>query len=259
MRPAFTITGEPGPVVATAVHTGHDLRPEVADAIALDDATRRREEDPFTDVLTDVADLAIVVHRSRFEVDCNRVRDRAVYRGPDLAWGLDVWDGPPPDTLVATSQAIYDDFYAAVAEQFDALAAAGRFVVLDLHSYNHRRDGPDRPPAPVADNPEVNVGTGSLDRRRWAPVVDRFMADLADQEVCGHLLDVRENVRFEGGHFAAWIDGRYPDTACALAIELKKTFMDEWTGDADRDHLGQLRGALAAAVPGLLDALGAVR
>jgi N-formylglutamate deformylase len=254
--PAFTITGEPGRVVATAVHAGHELRPEVADAIVLDDATRRREEDPATDLLTSVGDLEVVAHRSRFEVDFNRPRAGAVYRSPDLAWGLDVWAGVPPDTLVAGSLAVYDEFYAAIEKRYDALAAAGPSVVLDLHSYNHRRDGGDRAPAPVDDNPEVNVGTGSLDRGRWAPVVDRFMVELSDQVVCGHRLDVRENVRFRGGHFAAWTHGRYADTACVLAVELKKTFMDEWSGEIDFDHLDQLRRALEATVPGLVDALG---
>lgn len=34
------------PVIATAIHAGHDLRAEVAPLMLLDDATRRREEDP---------------------------------------------------------------------------------------------------------------------------------------------------------------------------------------------------------------------
>jgi N-formylglutamate deformylase len=254
--PAFTISGDPGPVVATAVHAGHELRPEVALAIALDDATRRREEDPGTELLTAVGDLRVVAHRSRFEVDFNRPREGAVYLSPDLAWGLDVWAGAPPESLVAGSLAVYDEFYAAIEKEYDALAAAGPFVVLDIHSYNHRRDGAGRAPASVDKNPEVNVGTGSLDRGRWAPVVERFMAELADQEVGGHRLDVRENVRFRGGHFAAWTHERYPETACVLAIELKKTFMDEWSGEIDLDHVDQLRSALAATLPGLRDALG---
>ena len=44
----WTIRPGPGRVVATAIHDGHDLRPEVAEAVALGDAERLREEDPFT-------------------------------------------------------------------------------------------------------------------------------------------------------------------------------------------------------------------
>jgi N-formylglutamate deformylase len=52
---------------------------DVADAIAIDDVTLLREHDPATDLLTAVGDLQVVIRRSRFEVDFNRPRDRAVY------------------------------------------------------------------------------------------------------------------------------------------------------------------------------------
>ena len=42
-------------------------------------------------------------------------------------------------------------------------------VVFDLHTYNHRRNGPDGPPADPAGNPQVNIGTGTMNRDRWAP------------------------------------------------------------------------------------------
>ena len=35
----------------TAIHAGHELRPELADVVLVDASTRRREEDPFTDRL----------------------------------------------------------------------------------------------------------------------------------------------------------------------------------------------------------------
>ncbi len=178
-----------------------------------------------------------------------------MYVRPDDAWGLRVWSGPPPDELVARSVAIYDAFYAELGGHLDALA--GPFVVLDVHSYNHRRGGPDAPNEPDADNPEVNVGTGSVDRARWGTLVDRFMGDLAEQDAGGRRLDVRENVRFRGGHLALWVNSRYPDRGCALAIEMKKTYMDEWTGEVDDAHVDELHAALAATVPGVLDVAGA--
>jgi N-formylglutamate amidohydrolase len=255
--PAFTTRGSWGPVVAVAVHAGHELRPDVAARIALDDATRHREEDPHTDALTAVGDIGVVVHRSRFEVDLNRPRAAAVYRGPDDAWGLDVWKDDLPVEVVGSSRQIYDDFYARLARGLDDLVATRRrFVVLDIHSYNHRRRGPDAPPEPPADNPEVNVGTGGLDRDRWGGLVDRFVADLGRQQVLGHPLDVRENVRFRGGHLSRWVDDRYAGAGCALALEFKKTFMDEWTGAVDCGHLDALAAALRAVVPGLRAWLG---
>lgn len=237
------------PLVTTAIHAGHELRSEVADRISLDEATRLREEDPHTDRLTSIGGVPVVAQRSRFEVDLNRPREHAVYTKPDEAWGLDVWHEPLPDAMVEGSLAVYDQFYETMRRLLDGLALLGPFLVLDLHSYNHRRDGAGAPAADPEGNPEVNVGTGSLDRDHWEPVVSRFMDSLAAEVVAGHQLDVRDNVRFQGGHFSRWVQERYDGVGCALAIELKKSFMDEWTGVVDEAHLADLHEALAAAVP----------
>lgn len=237
------------PLLTTAIHAGHDLRPELVDRIALDDATRRREEDPHTDRLTSVGGVPVIAQRSRFEVDLNRPREQAVYQSPDDAWGLDVWQEPLPDGVVERSLAVYDEFYGTMRRLLDEMALAGPFLVLDLHSYNHRRDGAGGPPAPASGNPEVNVGTGLLDREHWEPVISTFMDSLGAEVVAGHHLDVRDNVRFQGGHFSRWVQERYDGVGCALAVELKKVFMDEWTGEVDEAHLADLHRALAAVVP----------
>jgi N-formylglutamate amidohydrolase len=255
MREAWSYGESALPLVVTAIHAGHDLRPELADRIALDPQLRRREEDPFTDRITAAGGRPIVVHRSRFEVDLNRPRHGCVYREPGEAWGLEVWREPLTDEQVERSCRLHDAFYALLQGFLDDLAALGRFVVLDIHSYNHRRDGAEQPPAPPAENPEVNVGTGSLDRDRWGTVVDRFMSDLGEQVVAGHALDVRENVRFEGGYLSQWVNERYDGRGCALAVELKKVFMDEWTGVPDDQHLDELTAAFEATVPLLLGEL----
>jgi N-formylglutamate amidohydrolase len=240
--------------VTTAIHAGHDLRPEVATRMLLDDRTRRREEDPFTDRITSAGGLPIVVHRSRFEVDLNRARHACVYTSPEDSWGLEVWREPLTEEQVERSRRLHDAFYAMLTSHLDELARQGPFVVLDVHSYNHRRAGIDQP-APAADNPEINVGTGSLDHERWGHIVARFMDDLGTQVVAGHRLDVRENVRFEGGHLVQWVHERYDERGCGLAVELKKMFMDEWTGQPDDQHLHELTDAFAASVPLLLGEL----
>jgi N-formylglutamate amidohydrolase len=244
-----------GPVVATAIHAGHDLRPSIKTRTALDDATRLREEDPFTDRLTAVGGSIVVVRCSRFEVDLNRPREASVYLTAEDAWGLDLWRAPVPEEAVARSRQLYDDFYAELGRRLDVLATRGPFVVLDLHSYNHRRAGAHAPPAPADANPEVNVGTGSVDRDRWSGLVDRFIGDLGRQEVAGHLIDVRENVRFQGGELSRWVNQRYDGRGCALAIEFKKQFMDEWTGTVDEHHLDGLRRALTTVVAEMIDEL----
>jgi N-formylglutamate deformylase len=254
--PPFSITTGPGPLVAAAVHEGHEVHAETYPHFALDEAARLREEDPFTAELTEVAETRIVGQRSRFEVDLNRPPEKAVYRTPEDSWGLRVWKRTVPEAVVERSMAVYERFYDAVERLLEAkIREHGAVVVYDLHSYNYRREGPRGPVADPEANPEVNVGTGSLDRERWGPLVDRFMADLraGAREAGLGTLDVRENVRFQGGHFPRWIHERFGSDACVLAVEFKKTFMDEWTGEVDRAHLHKLKAALAYTVPGVLE------
>ena len=244
-------------MIATAIHAGHELRPEVRAWLALDDDGRLREEDPGTDRIASRFNTHIVVARSRFEVDLNRRREEAVYRTPSQSWDLQVWRDNLPADVVERSLAIYDAFYGDLGCFLDRASESGSFFILDIHSFNHRR-GPDRAAAPQAGNPDVNVGTGSLNER-WRPVVDAFIGKLGRREVRGQKLDVRENVRFKGAHLARWVHQRYPDTGCVLALEFKKTFMDEWTGIVDFGHLDELADALRATVPALLPILWSVK
>ena len=49
--------------------------------------------------------------------------------------------------------------------------------------------------------------------------------------------------------------GHDGEEACALAVELKKTFMDEWTGVPDDARIETLAAALEATFAGLEDSL----
>jgi len=253
------ITEGQEPILATAIHNGHGLRPEVKDLMALEESNRLREEDPFTGIWTSVVSTQMVGLHSRFEVDLNRPREGAIYRTPEEAWGLQVWHEELPADVIERSLEEYDAFYAEAERICSELERRyGRFVVLDLHTYNHRRGGPDAPPEDPKANPEVNVGTGSLDRERWGGLVDRFMGDLREHEFLGRHLDVRENVRFQGGYLSQWVHERYPESGCCLAIEFKKFFMDEWTGKLSPEDYEAIPQALEATLPGLLESLGPI-
>ena len=258
---AFEFVGNwSGQVIAASVHAGHDLRREIEEVMILDEEVRRREEDPFTELIAGLVPARVLTGRSRFEVDLNRPRDEAVYRRPEDCWDLQVWADPPlDDDLTARSLEVYDAFYAALGERLDPVAARGPFVLFDVHSYNHRRGGADGDPAPVEDNPGVNVGTGTLDDERFGGVVDALIDSLGTQGVGGGPLDARENVAFEGRAVAAWVHERYPDVGCALALEFKKTFMDENTGEPVHSAIRRSARALAAAIPDVLSELDALR
>jgi N-formylglutamate deformylase len=253
MFATFTHVGD-SRVMATAIHHGHDLRPEVERMIAVDRTTRLREEDPHTGDLAERFGLSAVVHRSRFEVDLNRERERAVYSGPDDAWGLQLWLYPPGENLVAESLHLYDGFYSNLAMALDQMVDShGGFVLYDIHAYNHRRQGPEGPPGDEMGNPTVNLGTGSMPGR-WRPVADAFLEAMAAHDLQGQRIDARENVRFKGRAMAAFVHERYGDVGCALAIELKKVFMNEWTGELHPEIHDLLGEALLDTVDPVIEA-----
>lgn len=245
-----------GPVVAASIHDGHEVRDDLLQRMAISEADRLREEDPFTGEWTDLAPTRIIALRSRFEVDLNRPREKAVYLTPADAWGLRIWKKTPPTDFLERSLAVYDAFYEEVGSLLRRMVDRyGRVVVLDLHTYNHRRQGPDGPAADPRQNPDINLGTGTMDRRRWATVVDRFIVDLRNHDFMGRHLDVRENVKFRGGQFPAWIHRTFPETVCVLAVEVKKFFMDEWTGQPDIAQKAALLKALKSTVWGIHEEL----
>ena len=242
------------PLVASAIHCGHQLSEDIARLMALDDAVRFREEDPYTDILTHITGNRIIAHHSRFEFDLNRPPENAIYLEPSDAWGLQVWKSRPPADLLERTRESYKAVYKSIQEGLTTLVEKfGVLVVFDLHSYNHRYSGPNAPPEDPAQNPEINIGTGTMNREYWAPVVDRFMDDLTNYDFGGRQLDVRGNIKFKGGYFPKWIHENFTDSVCCISIEVKKIFMDEWTGIPDQDILGSIGDALRAALPGVLD------
>jgi len=248
----FFYTGE-GPVVAVALHGGHDVRSELEPLFNLSNSERLREEDPHTDFLTAIVPARIVVSKSRFEVDLNRERSLAVYLAPEDAWGLKVWKEKPDEQAVAKSLAIYDRFYADAKVFLSAIILKyGYVVVYDIHSYNHMRDGPQAKPADPAVNPDVNLGTANLNRDVWGQVVDGLAKDLRSFAYPGGHLTVGENIRFKGGHYSHWMQQEFGDQSCAIAVEFKKIFMDEWTHKHDPVKLKALYNALICTLPGLL-------
>jgi N-formylglutamate amidohydrolase len=230
------------PIIATAIHAGHDVRPSLVAALRLDEATRFHEEDPRTGYLAAATGSCVVVNRSRFEVDLNRPRPAAVYLTPDDAWGLELWEDGLSDEEIEASRRLHDGFYQRLGTILDDLVERhGGFVLYDVHSYNDRPPGDEDGPTPL---PLVNLGTGSLPPR-WRPVAERFLSTIRSLEFAGAPIVAGENVVFEGRQLAQFVHDHYGDVACALAIEFKKDFMDEWSGDVDPPALLSLAAALS--------------
>lgn len=211
--------------------------------MALPDQDRLREEDPFTgQAIVDVP-THVIVHRSRFEFDLNRGVDEAIYRTPEQSWGLKVWKDVCDKAMCARSLELHASYYRMLRGLLDDIVADhGRFVLIDVHSYNHRREGPDADPTAQDDAPDINIGTFSMPREEWAFLLDPLMEAMGEFDFNGRKLDVRENVAFQGkGEQTRFVHELYPGKGCAIALEFKKFFMDEWTGEPDPAELAAMR------------------
>lgn len=248
-----------GRVLATAIHDGHAVRDDLLSKFSLPENGRLREEDPYT--FESIADVTnrLIAKRSRFEVDLNRPAEDAVYLGPDQAWGLDVWKSPLNDAAVEISLNLHKQFYGQVRHILTQMTTEHKkIVVLDVHSYNHRRDGPDEQSTDPSDAPDINIGTSSMPREKWAYIVDPLIEALSAFDFNGRKLDVRENIAFQGkGELTRFTHQHFPGQCCAIAFEWKKFFMDEWTGQPDQKELDAMRAMINFAVAFIEDRLDA--
>lgn len=243
--PAFELRGDGGPLVATAVHAGHVIRPELAGHLAVTRAERRAREDPFSDRwATAVGDATLLVHRSRFECDLDRPRVASVYRGGGDAWGLDVWSRTPAPAVLGRSLALHDAFYAALERVLvDTTVRYESFALLDFHA------------ADAAGGPLVDVDTAGGLRGPWASSLQRFVDALADQEVEGRRLDVGIDPPTTGGHLVRWVNERFGTRGFAAAVTVEKRYLDPETGELRPDLAAGIEGALSSAAADLADAL----
>jgi hypothetical protein len=249
-----------GPMVAVAVHDGHAVRQEVAGLLAISDSDRRREEDACSSDWTFIAPTRVEVLRSRFEVDLNRPRHRAVYQTPQDAWGLRVWKRPPSEALVQRSLDLYDMFYHRMFDLFTEIERRHDwFFVYDLHCYNHRRDGSMAEPSDPVDNPQINICTGGMDLERCEPVVRCFEDTMKQFDFPGGPLDVRRNVRFRATRFSRWVHENFPGSGISIGIEVKKFFMNEWTHEVDdtlKDAIGEALQSTVIPIQEMIQTLG---
>lgn len=85
-----------------------------------------------------------------------------------------------------------------------------------------------------------------MPREQWAFLVDPLIEAMRSFDFNGRRLDVRENVAFQGkGEQTRFVHQRYPGRGCAIALEFKKFFMDEWSGQADADEVAAMRTFVA--------------
>ncbi len=219
------------PFVCAAIHDGHDMRRSLRAQCLLTEDERRYEEDPFTGAIIRAMPATIVALDSRYEYDLNRPRSQCVY---SEAWGRQVWEGRLRPGEIARSREKHQRFYRI----FDALVRSvekrfGACLVLDVHSYNHRRVGETAP--------TFNLGTSQIDLHRWEAVVQRMESRLAGVALPNVEVRVARDEVFKGrGHLAAHVSAEFHDTL-VIPLEIAKVFMNEDSGEHFPMLLEELR------------------
>ncbi len=229
----------PAGYAGVALHAGHDVRPDVAGKMKISPADRRYEEDPHTEAFLQSFPIQIVARYSRFEYDPNRPPQSAVYTTPDTCWNLDVWHRPQTKAETAESLDRHQEMHGLMDIVGDYLLQNSRYGILfDLHSYNYQRKGPmewHADPKPV-----INLGTGPVNREIFGPCLEDFMARLKTFSIDRRKIYVAENEIFKGGHLARRLSRNHYNRLLVLAIEFKKAFMNELSGELYPDILKQL-------------------
>lgn len=245
----YTITKAKSPIISMALHDGHFVPTDAGEFMLLSEFERFREEDPFTGEMADLPNVnKVLVKSSRFYTDLNRAKEKAIYLKPEDAWGLSVWHTETPKTVLQKAEHYYDQFYRELKMLIEStLQEYGYFFILDIHSYNHRRENPHTE-SPLETHPEINLGT-HYNQEKWRGLLNQFQGYLSYCTINGKRPDVRENIIFKGGGMAQWVIKHYGNKGAVVSVEFKKTFMDEWTGRNNQKHVQSINEALKGSLP----------
>lgn len=236
------------PLLTLAIHNGHEIREDLLKLTKVSAADRLREEDPYTGSVAEMFTNHIVVHSSRFEADLNRNPSNAVYQHPEDCWGLDVRESELPAKLLDKIYADYREWYAVLYYHIHQLLQKhGFLVILDLHSYNHRRGGPGSAPAPQEDNPDIILGRSNLPEKYY-PRIEDLRLRLDGKQVAGRPLDCRCDVKFTGGALSRKLNVDFAGSVLTLAVEFKKFWMDEYSGEVNEPMFSDLKTVFYQAV-----------
>ena len=238
--------------LATAIHAGQAVRPDVLKYVKLSKRDRLYEEDPKTDDF--IADLPcrMTILDSRFEYDVNRPSHSAIALKKEWAWGLQVFHNDLPTTVELLSRRKFLEYYLALEAWAEyARDKFGGCVVYDMHSYNIARQvGKGIPDPPV-----FNLGTGNDSdefvrwRQRWRPALDDWMSALQSVTIPGVETTVEENRVFKGLGEQARVCRRIGDNVLCLPTEVSKIYMDEDSLEYFPDRIAALRKQFGTLIP----------
>ncbi len=227
------------PYLCTAIHAGHQLRPELEQRCLLDDSERLREEDPWTDEFIDSFPITLVAHDSRYEYDLNRDEHNCIYT---TAWEQRIWRREPTKTQQRHSVEKHRRYYRILHALVSAISSRfGNCLLIDVHSYNWKV-------RPYPQAPVFNIGTAQIDLHRWGRLISLFEKSLRAITLPNLDTDVKRDTVFKGlGYQAHYVKAHFPN-ALTVPLEVKKVYMDEESGERYPLVLEQLQQGLHHAI-----------
>lgn len=231
---------EPAAYLGIALHSGSRIRPEISEALAVGQEDRKREEDPFTDQFVDSFPLQLIARDSRFEYDLNWEVEKSIYPAHEKKWGLQVWNRSLSKEETERTCRKHREFHELLDVVIDFILERNRIALLfDIHSFCYQRG------SKIAwwkdDKPEINLGTRYINRDHFSSQLDLFLEGVSAQEIDDHKVRVAENEIFPGGYLTRKYAASHNQQVLVLAIEYKKIFMDELTGELFPHKLEMLK------------------
>jgi N-formylglutamate deformylase len=231
---------EPARYLGVALHCGRNVRPDLKEAMEIPAADRFREEDPYTDLFIEDFPIRILARDSRFEFDLNWEMEKSIYSPGEQKWGLQVWNRELTDEEKELTYSKFREFHALLDLAVEFMLGSGPPVVIfDMHSFCYQRD--QKTDWTRDGTPGINLGTRYINRKFFSPLIDTFLEGISETVIEGHLLRVAENELFPGGYLTRKYSRLHSQKVLVLAIEYKKIFMDEWSGEFHMDKFHILR------------------
>jgi len=231
---------EPARYLGVTLHAGSLVRPGLTDSMSVSPGDRFREEDPYTDLFIEDFPVRIIARDSRFEYDLNWEIEESIYAADKKKWGLQVWNRELTEDERELTYRKYREFYALVDMATEFMLGSGSPVVIfDMHAFCYQRD--HRIHWTGDGKPVINLGTRYINRKFFTPLIDAFLGGISETVIDGHPLRVAENELFPGGYITRRYAHLHYCRVLVLAIEYKKIFMDEWSGEFYMDKFHILR------------------
>lgn len=233
------------PYMAAAIHAGSKVREALLALMKISPEDRFFEEDPATDTMIQSAASAVWGLDSRSEYDLNRPSTEALPLTPEQFWAAQVYLEQPSQRMNRESLDKYHQFYEFMGSWVTStLAKFGVCLVYDIHAYNITRQVQKG----ISSPPVFNLGTASIDRRRWQSSVDDWLVRLKEIEIPGVQTTVAENCVFQGKGELCRRLTQWDSRILVLPTEISKVYMDETNGAVYSNAVEALQKGLGRAM-----------